>query len=83
MFIFLKFKKRWWIYNAGLKIKVFLKLQKIKELIPCKINVIKDKNDPRSYRLNSDKLKGGFHPSKTIKNAILEIQDMYYKGDLK
>jgi len=78
-------KKDCGIYNAGFENKSILEIaKKIKELIPCKINVIKDKNDPRSYRLNSDKLKKiGFHPSKTIKNAILEIQDMYYKGELK
>ncbi len=83
---FLKSKKKnCGIYNAGFENKSILEIaKKVKKIIPCKINIIKDKNDPRSYRLNSDKLKNiGFHPSKKIDDAILEIKDKYDKGLLK
>ena len=45
---------------------------------------IKDSNDPRSYRVNSDKLLStGFKPSKTVKDAIIEIKNLYESGDLE
>ena len=45
-----------------------------------KIRVFKDKNDPRSYRLDSSKLiNTGFRPKKIYKDAIIEIVNMYVK----
>jgi hypothetical protein len=45
---------------------------------------IKPSNDPRSYRINSDKLlKTGFKPSKTVENAIQEMIDLYRNGVLE
>ena len=39
----------------------------VKKNIPSKITIIKSKNDPRSYRLNSQKLlKIGFKPKKKV-----------------
>jgi len=41
-------------------------------------------NDPRSYRVNSDRLLAtGFRPKKTVEDAIKEIVGMYSQGQLK
>jgi hypothetical protein len=41
-------------------------------------------NDPRSYRVNSDKLlAAGFKPKKTVADAIDEICAAYRAGTLK
>lgn len=78
-------KKNVGIYNAGFENKSILNIAKlVQNKIPSKINIIKDKNDPRSYRLNSSKIvKIGFKPKKKIENAIDEISEMYNKKILK
>ena len=62
------------IYNTGFENHSVLDLAKkvSKEL---KVNLkISESNDPRSYRLDSSKLLNtGFKPSKTVKDAIIEI----------
>ena len=41
-------------------------------------------SDPRSYRVNSDKLLAtGFKPKKTVENAIREIAHKYRTGELR
>ena len=41
-------------------------------------------NDPRSYRVNSDKLLGtGFKPKKTVLDAISEIVAAFNSGRLR
>ena len=45
---------------------------------------IKGSNDPRSYRINSDKLLAtGFRPSKTVDDAITEMIELYKDGTLE
>ena len=40
-------------------------------------------NDPRSYRINSDKLLStGFKPKKTVEHAVKEIIESYKTGAL-
>lgn len=72
------------IYNAGfenLRIEEIAKL--IAELTGAKINA-SSSNDPRSYRINSDKLRAtGFAPKKTVINAIHELMEKYRLGQLK
>ena len=72
------------IYNAGfenLSIKTIA--EKISEHIPATIN-IQPSDDPRSYRINSDKiLAAGFRPKKTVSNAISEVAEAYRSGALK
>ena len=70
-------------YNAGFE---NISIKEIAELIQkrqdCKI-IIKESNDPRSYRVNSDKiLKTGFKPEKTVDMAIKEIINAYRCGNL-
>jgi hypothetical protein len=46
--------------------------------------VVTPSNDPRSYRVNSDRLLAtGFRPKKTVEDAIKEIIGMYSQGQLK
>lgn len=46
--------------------------------------VVTPSNDPRSYRINSDKLLAtGFKPKKSVEIAINEIIDAYMSGELK
>jgi nucleoside-diphosphate-sugar epimerase len=70
--------------NAGFE---NLSIMQIAELISSKVDakiVIKQSNDPRSYRLDSTKLlDSGFRPKKTVENAIDEIIQMYRIGGLK
>jgi hypothetical protein len=41
-------------------------------------------NDPRSYRINSDRLLAtGFKPKKTVNDAIHELVGLYRQGVLK
>lgn len=74
-------KKHSGIYNAGFENKSILNIaNKVKNIIPSKIKIYKDKSDPRSYRLNSSKLiRAGFKPQKTIEDAIIELK-MNYKN---
>ena len=65
-------------YNAGFEnLKIIEIAQKVTEIIPSKI-AIKENNDPRSYRQNSDKLLStGFKKKFTVGNAIKELKDNY------
>jgi nucleoside-diphosphate-sugar epimerase len=72
------------IYNAGFE---NLSIRRIAEMAcekaSAKITVLPS-NDPRSYRVNSDKLLAtGFRPWKTVENAIDEICQAYREGHLK
>jgi nucleoside-diphosphate-sugar epimerase len=71
------------IYNAGFE---NLSIRKIAEMATekasAKITVLPS-NDPRSYRVNSDKLLAtGFLPKKTVGDAIDEICTAYKEGRL-
>ena len=72
-------KKYCGIYNAGFENKSILQIAKIiQKNIPSKLKIIKSSVDPRSYRLNSEKLlKTGFRPKKNIMNAIMELKKLY------
>lgn len=72
------------IYNAGFEnISILDIAQKVSNTISAEI-IISESNDPRSYRLNSDKLLlTGFKPQFTVQTAIDEITENYNKGILK
>ncbi|MFT5285781.1 MAG: nucleoside-diphosphate-sugar epimerase [Planctomycetota bacterium] len=71
------------IFNAGFEnLSVLDIAQRVIEHIPAKIQVT-ESNDPRSYRLNSDKLLAtGFEPRKCVNDAIVEIAAAYRAGKL-
>jgi len=72
------------VYNAGFENVSILDIAKmVTAHVPAEI-VVTPSNDPRSYRVNSDRLlKTGFRPKKTIEDAIKEIVGMYRQGALK
>lgn len=72
------------IYNAGFEnISIMEIAERVTEHAPAKITVT-ESNDPRSYRVNSDKLLAtGFRPKKTVNDAIREIVHKYRSGELR
>jgi nucleoside-diphosphate-sugar epimerase len=71
------------IYNAGFENLTIMEIaERVTEHAPAKITVT-ESNDPRSYRVNSDKLLAtGFRPKKTVEDAIREIVDKFRAGEL-
>ncbi len=67
-------------YNAGFEnLKIIEIAQLVSKIIPAKIE-IKNNNDPRSYRQNSDKLIAtGFKKNFSVEHAIKEIKNNYEK----
>ncbi len=72
------------IYNAGFEnISILDIAEKVTELVPAEI-VVTESNDPRSYRLNSDKLLAtGFSPEYGVVDGIKEVIEAYKSGKLK
>jgi nucleoside-diphosphate-sugar epimerase len=72
------------IYNSGFENISILDIAKIvTKHVPVEI-VVTESNDPRSYRVNSDKLLAtGFKPKKSVEHAVLEIIDKFRSGELK
>jgi nucleoside-diphosphate-sugar epimerase len=72
------------IFNAGFENLSILEIANvISDKIPSEI-IVTESNDPRSYRLNSDKLiNTGFQPQFGISTAIEEIIEVYDRGILK
>jgi len=72
------------VYNAGFENIAILDIAKIvTKHVPVEI-VVTESNDPRSYRVNSDKLLAtGFKPKKSVEDAVTEIIAKYRAGDLK
>lgn len=72
------------IYNAGFE---NLSILEIAQRVSKKLGVpleITGSSDPRSYRINSDRLLAtGFKPRFTVDDAIDEITAAYKKGELK
>ena len=72
------------IFNAGFENISILDIAKMAtKYVPAEI-VVSESNDPRSYRLNSDKLtKTGFKQKYSVEYAIKEIIEAYNAGKLK
>lgn len=72
------------VYNAGFENISILDIARIvTKHIPVEI-VVTESNDPRSYRVNSDKLLStGYKPKKTVEDAVKEIIDLYRAGKLQ
>ena len=71
------------VYNAGFE---NISIIDIARLVQRHVNAdieIKPSNDPRSYRVNSDRLLAtGFRPKKTVEDAIVELVCLFRKGSL-
>jgi nucleoside-diphosphate-sugar epimerase len=72
------------IYNAGFENVSILEIAKlVAKHVPTEI-IVTPSNDPRSYRVNSDRLLAtGFKPQKTVEDAIKEMIGLYSQGVLK
>jgi len=72
------------VYNAGFENISILDIAKIvTKHVPVEI-VVTESNDPRSYRVNSDKLLAtGYKPKKGVEDAVLEIIAKFRAGDLR
>jgi nucleoside-diphosphate-sugar epimerase len=72
------------VYNAGFENISILDIAKIvTKHVPVEI-VVTESNDPRSYRVNSDKLLAtGFKPKKGVEDAVKEIIAKFRAGELK
>jgi nucleoside-diphosphate-sugar epimerase len=72
------------VYNAGFENISILDIAKIVTRHANAKITIRPSNDPRSYRVNSDKLLAtGFKPKKTVEDAIVEICKAFHEGHLK
>ncbi|EFL89533.1 NAD(P)-dependent oxidoreductase [Ahrensia sp. R2A130] len=69
------------IFNAGFEnISIMDIARKVQEHVDAEI-VVTPSNDPRSYRVNSDRLLAtGFRPKKTVDDAIKELVGLYRQG---
>ena len=72
------------IYNAGFENLSIMEIaERVANGVGAEITV-KESNDPRSYRVNSDKLLAtGFKPKWTVNDAIGEIVEKFKSGALK
>lgn len=72
------------IYNAGFENLSILSIANlVKKYVPAEIKITLS-NDPRSYRLCSDKLlQTGFKPQKNIEMAICEMIAQFRRGQLQ
>lgn len=74
------------IYNAGFEnYSVGTVAETVRALVKSvPLTLSTESNDPRSYRLNSDKLlKAGFKPNYTVEHAIKEVASRFQMGTLK
>lgn len=72
------------IYNAGFENMSIIDIaKKVTEFVPADI-VVSKSNDPRSYRLNSDKLLNtGFKPKYGVVNGIQDVIEAFQSGKLR
>lgn len=72
------------VFNAGFEnISILDIAERVARQVEAEI-VVTESNDPRSYRVNSDKLLAtGFRPKKTVNDAIGEIIEKQRSGQLE
>lgn len=72
------------VFNAGFENISILDIAKLVTAhVPAEI-VVTESNDPRSYRVNSDRLlAAGFRPKKRVEDAVLEIVEKNRSGELQ
>lgn len=72
------------IFNAGFEnISILDIASLVQKKVDC-VLAVTESNDPRSYRVNSDKLLSvGFRPKKTVEHAVNEIIERYRSGQLQ
>jgi len=72
------------VYNAGFE---NISILDIARLVTRHVDAeiaVSASNDPRSYRVNSDKLlRTGYRPRKTVEDAVRELIERYRAGELR
>jgi nucleoside-diphosphate-sugar epimerase len=83
LYLFVLEKRLAGTYNAGfVNISVLEIAEAIRQEVDARVTV-KPSNDPRSYRVNSDRLLAtGFRPSRSVRQAIREMVAAYREGRL-
>lgn len=72
------------IYNAGFENMSIMEIAELASKTASAKIVVKDSNDPRSYRLSSQKLLNtGFKPKKKVADAIQELAGAYKAGKIQ
>ena len=72
------------IFNAGFENLKILEIAEMASKYNSSEIIITESNDPRSYRINSDKLIAtGFSPSKNVEMAVNELIVKFNTGELK
>lgn len=71
-------------YNAGFEnLSIIDIARKVAAKVPAEIEVTAS-NDPRSYRINSDRLLAtGFRPTRSVEGAIGELVELFHAGQLR
>ena len=77
-------KKMTGIFNAGFENLSIMEIaEKVVNHVPAKV-IVTESNDPRSYRLCSNKLLStGFKPRTSVEDGIIDVIDAYRSGNLK
>ena len=72
------------IYNAGFENLSIMDIAKeVAKIVPAEI-IVTESNDPRSYRLSSNKLLvTGFSPKYSVMDGIRDIIEAYGDGKIK
>lgn len=72
------------IFNVGFEnISILDIAKKVTKFLPAEIKIT-ESNDPRSYRVNSDKIMAtGFQPKKTVEHAIQEMVAKFESGEIQ
>ncbi len=72
------------IYNAGFEnISIMDIAKKVTEFVPAEI-IVTESDDPRSYRLNSDKLiNTGFRPKYRVVNGIQDVVEAFRSAKIR
>jgi len=72
------------VFNAGFENLSIMEIaERVAGHAPAEISVT-ESNDPRSYRINSDRLLAtGYEPKKTVDDAIRELVAKFESGELK
>jgi nucleoside-diphosphate-sugar epimerase len=72
------------VYNAGFENISILDIANVVTRHVKADIVVTPSNDPRSYRVNSDRLLStGFRPKKSVEDAVVEMIGLYRQGALR
>ena len=72
------------VFNAGFEnISILDIAERVRRKVQAEV-VVTESNDPRSYRVNSDKLLAtGFRPKKSVDDAIDDVIARHRSGELE